>query len=67
MPAAAITPIATAPPAPLGPGKPVTRPGRAAKVRPSTAVTGPLRWVSFSASIMSGTLGAGVWPTLLSR
>ena len=29
MPAAAITPIATAPPAPLGPGKPVTRSGRA--------------------------------------
>jgi len=40
MPAAAITPIAIAPPAPLGPGKPVTRPGRAVKVRPSTAVTG---------------------------
>jgi hypothetical protein len=40
MPAAAITPIATAPPAPFGPGKPVTWPGRAVKVRPSTAVTG---------------------------
>src|SRR5215469_234561 len=41
--------------------------GRAVKVSPSTAVTGPERLLSFSTSIMSGTLGAGVWPALLSR
>jgi hypothetical protein len=41
--------------------------GRAVKVRPSTAVTGRYRLVSFSASIMSGTLGAGLWPALLLR
>jgi hypothetical protein len=42
-------------------------PARAVKVRPSTAVTGPWRLVSFSTSITSGTLGAGVWLALLSR
>ena len=39
----------------------------AVKVRPLTAVTGPWRLLSFSTSIMSGTLGAGAWAALLSR
>ena len=41
-------------PAPLGPRNPVTRPGRTVKLSPSTAVTGPKRLVSPSASISTG-------------
>jgi hypothetical protein len=40
-------------PAPLGPRNPVTRPGWTAKLRPSTAVTGPKRLLSWSTSIMT--------------
>ena len=39
-------------PAPFGPRKPVTWPGRTVKLRSSTAVTGPNRLVSPSTSIM---------------
>src|SRR6185437_3480720 len=44
-------------PAPLGPRNPVTRPGRTAKLSPSTAVTGPNRLVSPLASINAGRTG----------
>ena len=39
-------------PAPFGPRKPVTRPGRTVKDRSSTAVTGPKRLLIRSTSIM---------------
>ena len=39
-------------PAPFGPRKPVTRPGRTVKLRSSTAVTGPKRLLIRSTSIM---------------
>ena len=39
-------------PAPFGPRKPVTRPGRTVKLRSSTAVTAPKRLLSPSTSIM---------------
>jgi hypothetical protein len=39
-------------PAPFGPRKPVTWPGRTVKARPSTAVTAPNRLTSWSTSIM---------------
>src|ERR1700730_3387288 len=39
-------------PAPFGPRKPVTWPGRTLKVSPSTAVTAPNRLTSWSTSIM---------------
>src|SRR6516164_10761963 len=45
-------------PAPLGPRKPVTRPGPTSKLRPSTAVTVPyrlVRWSTFSIwAVLSG-------------
>ena len=46
-------------PAPLGPRKPVTRPGSAVKVTSSTAVKAPYRLVTFSTVIMV-LLGAGL-------
>src|SRR5215472_639660 len=39
-------------PAPLGPRKPVTRPGPTSKLKPSTAVTLPYRLVRWSTLIM---------------
>jgi hypothetical protein len=39
-------------PAPFGPRKPVTWPGRTVKLMPSTAVFGPYVLVRFSAVIM---------------
>jgi hypothetical protein len=41
-------------PAPFGPRKPVTRPGRTVKLSPSTAVTGPERLLRPLTSIMAG-------------
>ena len=47
-------------PAPFGPRKPVTIPGRTVKVRPSTASLSPYRLVNPRASIISGSLlGSG--------
>ena len=46
-------------PAPFGPRKPVTCPGRTVKLRRSTAVSGPNLLVSSSTSIMAGTRPAG--------
>src|SRR3954468_10074381 len=43
-------------PAPSGPRKPVTRPGRTVTVKSSTAVLGPYRLVSRCSSIMTLTL-----------
>ena len=40
-------------PAPLGPRKPVTRPGAAVKVTSSTAVWGPYRLVTASTVIIA--------------
>src|ERR1044071_3103915 len=44
-------------PAPFGPRKPVTFPGWTAKLSPSTAVTGPNRFVSPPTSIPAGLAG----------
>src|SRR5690242_20037548 len=46
-------------PAPLGPRKPVTSPGRTVKVRSETAVTDPYRLVSSFISIMAISLPPG--------
>src|SRR5690348_4358345 len=50
-------------PAPFGPRKPVTRPGRTVKLRSSSAVNGPKRLLSRPTSIMprlpSARRGAG--------
>ena len=50
-------------PAPFGPRKPVTCPGRTVKLRSSTAVTGPKRLVSPSTSIVP----ASIVPVLIMR
>src|SRR5579859_4724262 len=44
-------------PAPFGPRKPVTWPGRTAKLSPSTAVTAPKRLTSWSTSIIEAPSG----------
>src|SRR5215472_13717119 len=50
-------------PAPLGPRKPVTRPGPTSKLKPSTAVTAPYRLVRWSTLIMWAVLsGRAVTP-----
>src|SRR5262245_3435284 len=50
-------------PAPLGPRKPVTRPGPTSKLNPSTAVTGPYLLVRWSTLIMWAVLsGRAVTP-----
>ena len=57
-------------PAPLGPRKPVTHPGRASKVRSSTACTRPKRFVSPRAAIAGDPIGRttpeGAWLVVVS-
>src|SRR4051812_44569433 len=48
-------------PAPFGPRKPVTMPGRTVKLRLSTAVFSPYFLVRPRASIMLITFGSGSW------
>ena len=53
-------------PAPFGPRKPVTRPGRTVKLSPSTAVTGPNRlrsWLDLDHGCAGGSgRGGGTLP-----
>ena len=49
-------------PAPFGPRKPVTMPGRTVTVSPSTASVRPYRLVTASISITRSTLGARAPP-----
>ncbi len=56
-------------PAPFGPRKPVTHPGRASKVRLSTACTRPKRFVSPRAAIAGDPISrtpAGAWLVVVS-
>ena len=52
-------------PAPFGPRKPVTVPGRTVKVRSETAVVGPYRLVSSWISIMKSTVPNGRLPVIV--
>ena len=51
----------------VGAEKSVTWPGAGGEGKPVDGGDRAVALVSCSASIMSGTLGAGVWPALLSR
>src|SRR4249919_3028658 len=54
-------------PAPFGPRKPVTVPGRTVNVRSETAVVGPYRLVSSWISIMTTTVPNGRLPVIGAR
>ena len=54
-------------PAPFGPRKPVTVPGRTVNVRSVTAVVGPYRLVSSWISIMTTTVPNGRLPVIGAR